>query len=73
MTQLVVHVRKEGAERAQPAYAVWVSDTEASVRAFGPEWEEAAGDLEAMLKSTIPARRHRKTSSVTRRPLRLRE
>ena len=41
MPQLVVHVRKDGAERPEPAYAVWVSDTGASVRAFGPDWEAA--------------------------------
>jgi hypothetical protein len=42
MPQLVVHVKKDGSERPEPAYAVWVSDTDASVRAFGPEWEPTA-------------------------------
>ncbi len=51
MPQLVVHVRKEGAERPQPAYAVWVSETTVSVRPFEPEWDEAAGRVEAMLRS----------------------
>ena len=59
MPQLVVHVRKDGAERPEPAYAVWVSDTGASVRAFGPDWEAAAARVEAKLKSWLPTRGHR--------------
>ncbi len=50
MPRLVVHIRKEGAERPEPAYAIWVSDDIVSVRAFAPEWEEAAGRAEATLR-----------------------
>jgi hypothetical protein len=59
MPQLVVHVKKDGSERPEPAYAVWVSDTDASVRAFGPEWEPTAARVERHLKSWLPTRGHR--------------
>ncbi len=51
MPQLVVHIRRDGEEQTRPAYAVWVSDTVTSVRAFGPEWEQAAKSLETALQS----------------------
>lgn len=57
MPQLVVHIRKEGAPRPEPAYAVWVSDTNTAVRAYGPEWEPAAARVEAGLRSLLPTLR----------------
>jgi hypothetical protein len=70
MAQLVVHIRKEGAKRPQPAYAIWVSDTGASVRAFGPEWEESANRLAVVLKSAVRTHEH---PSLSPEPLRLGE
>ncbi len=55
MPQLVVHIRRENADRPEPAYAVWMSDAAVSVRAFGPQWEEAASKVEAALKSYATA------------------
>jgi len=70
MPQLVVHERKDGAERPEPAYAVWVTDTDASVRAFTPEWVTTAARVEKHLKSWLPTRGHgvlrTKTTSARR-------
>ena len=68
MPQLVVHIRKEGAVRPQPAYAVWFSDTAVSVRPFAPEWEEAAGQVEAMLRSRGLGQGHGAFASAEARP-----
>ncbi len=71
MPQLVVHIRKEGAERPQPAYAVWVSETTVSVRPFEPEWDEAAGRIEAMLRSrtcSVPASARAQASAFEEHP-----
>jgi len=51
MAQFVVHIKKEGAPRTEPAYAVWVSDKLVSVRPFGPQWRKAANGLECILSS----------------------
>ena len=64
MPHLVVHIRKEGADHPQPAYAIWVSDTTASVRAFAPEWEEAASKVEEMLKSRAVSHGRGKVASA---------
>jgi hypothetical protein len=71
MPQLVVHVRKDGAERPEPAYTVWVSDTDASVRAFGPDWEPVAARVERHLKSWLPTRAHRVLAKEATEPRRL--
>ncbi|NLW50720.1 MAG: hypothetical protein GXY85_07725 [Candidatus Brocadiaceae bacterium] len=55
MRQWVVHIRQEGERRPEPAYAVWASDGQASVRAFAPQWEPAAARLEARLKARFKA------------------
>ena len=57
MAQLVVHIRKEGAARTEPAYAVFVSDKIVSVQPFGPQWQEAANSMQAMLSSRCPGGR----------------
>jgi hypothetical protein len=52
MPQLVVHIRKDGEQQVRPAYAVWVSGSTTAVRAFGPEWEEQARNVEMGLRSS---------------------
>ena len=71
MTQLVVHVKREGAERPEPAYAVWVSDKGRAVRALSPDWEAAAARVEARLRSWLPTRGQAKGISEATEPRRL--
>lgn len=54
MTQLTVHAPDDETGRPAPAYSVCVTKGRVFVRAFRPEWAEAASRMEAVLNAQRP-------------------